>query len=175
MANVNNMNGNEILAMLGQLLERTREIETHAQANYERACNKANGIHDDEAMECNIDARKACPELIDNITAPIVALLNNIGFKQTGNNEYCIKTLDGDGTAPDTCISVKIIRDHSPSVYDSHSERKVRCRTVDGAHELYKAYKARSNARLSLGTTISTQTEKLMHSLSRRKDNYTVD
>lgn len=175
MANVNEMNGNEILAMLGQLLDRTREIEAQAQANYERACNEANSVRNDEAMHYPVDARKVSDDVINNITIRITDLLTAIGFKQTGNNEYSIKTLDSNNFSPETCVCVRIIGNHSPSVYDSNSESTVRCKTVDGAHRLYKAYKARSNARLALGTTVSTRTEELMHALNRRKANYTTD
>lgn len=170
--NVNEMNGNEILDMLGQLLNRARAIEANAQDEYDRACNIAQSVREEEALDGYGECRKANPTITNDITSQIINLLTAIGFVQTGNSDYSIKTRDGDQYHPETCVHIHITRNHTPSVYDSNSESIVRCQTVEGANRLYKAYAYRARTRLAIGSTTSNRTDSLISALSRRVGSY---
>ena len=170
--NVNEMNGNEILDMLGQLLNKARTIEANAQDEYIKACHIANNIRAEEEVNNSRECYKANPAITHNITLQVADLLTALGFVQTGNNDYSIKTLDGDAYHPETCIHIHITKNHAPTVYDSNSERNIHCQTVDGANRLYKAYAHRARTRLAIGSTTSNRTENLISALSRRIGNY---
>lgn len=171
--NVNKMNGNEILDMLGQLLNRARAIEANAKDEYDRACNIANNVREEEeksnrGREC----RDADPAITNSITSQVADLLTAIGFVQTGNNDYSIKTRDGDEYRPETCVHIHITKNHAPTVYDSNTERIIHCQTVNGANRLYKAYAYRARTRLAIGSTTGNRTESLISALSRRMSSY---
>ena len=170
--NVNEMNGNEILDMLGQLLNRARAIEANAQDEYDRACNIADSVREEEGLDGYAECRNADPAITNNITSQVADLLTAIGFVQTGNNDYSIKTRDGDERHPETCVHVHITKNHAPSVYDSTSENNIHCQTVNGANRLYKAYAYRARTRLAIGSTTGNRTESLISALSRRMSSY---
>lgn len=170
--NVNEMNGNEILDMLGQLLNRARAIEANAQDEYIRACNIASNVRAEEEINGSRVCYKANPAITDNITLQVADLLTALGFMQTGNNDYSIKTCDGDAYHPETCIHIHITKNHAPTVYDSNSERNVHCQTVNGANRLYNAYANRARTRLAIGSTTGNRTESLISALSRRMSSY---
>lgn len=171
-ANVNKMNGNEILDMLGQLLNRARAIEASAKDEYDRACNIADSVCEEERVNEGRECRNADPAITNNITSQVADLLTAIGFVQTGNNDYSIKTRDGNEYHPETCVHIHITKNHAPTVYDSHSENNIHCQTVSGANRLYKAYAYRARTRLAIGSTTGNRTESLISALSRRVGSY---
>lgn len=170
--NVNEMNGNEILDMLGQLLNRARAIEANAKDEYDRACNIANSVREEEGLNDWRECRNADSAITNNITSQVADLLTAIGFVQTGNNDYSIKTRDGDEYHPETCVHIHITKNHAPTVYDSNTERNIHCQTVSGASRLYRAYAYRTRTRLAIGSTMGNRTENLISALSRRVGSY---
>jgi hypothetical protein len=170
--NVNEMNGNEILDMLGQLLSRARTIEANAHDEYIKACNIANNVRAEEETNNRKRYYKTDSTIADNIALQVANLLTNLGFIQTGNNDYSIKTCDGDAYHPETCVHIHITKNHAPTVYDSNSERNVHCQTVNGANRLYEAFANRANTRLAIGSTTGNRTESLISALSRRMGSY---
>jgi hypothetical protein len=171
--NVSEMNGNEILDMLEQLRRRTVDVEANAQDAYDEACGIAIKVcKEEELRDRGYDAEPADPTITNNITSQVISLLKTIGFVQTGNNDYSIKTRDGDGRHPETCVHIHITRNHAPSVYDSRIQETIRCKTVSGANRLYEAYASRAKAQLAIGTTTSKRTVSLITALSRRVDSY---
>lgn len=170
--NVNKMNGNEILDMLGQLLSRARTIEANAKDEHDRACNIANSVRAEEELDNWRECCDADPAITNNITSQVADLLTAIGFVQTGNSDYSIKTRDGDEYHPETCVHIHITKNHAPTVYDSNTERNIHCQTVSGANRLYKAYAYRTRTRLAIGRTTVSRTESLISALSRRVGSY---